>query len=351
MNPHRFNSATDIRRSLFDRFREDKRAFSYFIAQAIGSSAVRLLDFSFEFVLVQTLQPGFTSLDNEVRIVMTPEGEAYALLLPRVESFFVAVEIGRFLLSIDCLFEEPLPFAEEGVVARLNDSAPVLSRAVAKYGADAQSRMVFEECGELVAELARWQRGRSTVDDVAGEVADVLLVCLQMARILGDKRVEECVVRKTDRLRSKLDDEYQEAELQARTVALQEFNDAVEEHLERAAKEEAVRETVESLERLDAISTGFDVGVAMGESLRELTFFAFGVSSGLSSLQPPTDPSVPSIDPNSTPEEVDAWLARHQEAPAVRRLQSELEDLRKRIEKLEAHIDEIRPLDEDARSR
>ena len=127
--PHRFNSATDIRRSLFDRFREDKRAFSYFIAQALGASAIRLLDFSFEFVLVQTLQPAFTSLDNEVRVVMAPGGEAYALLLPRVESFFVAVEIGRFLRSIDCLFEDPLPFAEEGVVARLNDSAPVLARS------------------------------------------------------------------------------------------------------------------------------------------------------------------------------------------------------------------------------
>lgn len=54
----------------------------------------------------------------------------------------------------------------------------VATEARKVYGAAAQDRMIFEECGELIAALAQSYRGRILREQVDEEIADVLLVLI-----------------------------------------------------------------------------------------------------------------------------------------------------------------------------
>lgn len=52
------------------------------------------------------------------------------------------------------------------------------------WGSNDQIDMMFEEMGELTVALTHWKRGRATIAEVAEEIADVELMCLQMRAIL-----------------------------------------------------------------------------------------------------------------------------------------------------------------------
>ena len=57
--------------------------------------------------------------------------------------------------------------------------------AINKWGVEAQRNMAFEELGELNTILARDRRGRATKEELLTELADVTIMCEQMAVILG----------------------------------------------------------------------------------------------------------------------------------------------------------------------
>lgn len=86
-------------------------------------------------------------------------------------------------------------------------------RAVELWGAAAQWRMVQEECGELVAAVNRFDRGRTVVVELAEEVADVTILMAQARLMLGANVVDDAIERKLARLEKQIE------ESEARRVA------------------------------------------------------------------------------------------------------------------------------------
>lgn len=73
--------------------------------------------------------------------------------------------------------------------------------ALQVYGYEAQRLVALEELAELSAVLARSSRpGRVTDDEIRSEIADVLLVTLQLANRFGLVEVAEVLHGKTRRL-------------------------------------------------------------------------------------------------------------------------------------------------------
>jgi len=75
-----------------------------------------------------------------------------------------------------------------------------LNKAIELWGVKAQVGMVMEECGELLTALNRFDRGRATAEDVASEIADVIILMAQMKVIFGDKIVQDAIDFKSQRL-------------------------------------------------------------------------------------------------------------------------------------------------------
>ncbi len=80
----------------------------------------------------------------------------------------------------------------------------IIRCAIETYGKDAQIQMMFEEMAELQNALCKLSRGRGTVDQVCEEIADVVIMCFQMAQIYGQKEVENWAIKKMLRLKDRL---------------------------------------------------------------------------------------------------------------------------------------------------
>lgn len=78
-------------------------------------------------------------------------------------------------------------------------------RAIKTYGKESQTQMLFEEMAELQDALCKLARGRDTRTHVCEEIADVLIMCLQIAQIYGPKAVESWINIKISRLKNRLD--------------------------------------------------------------------------------------------------------------------------------------------------
>lgn len=76
--------------------------------------------------------------------------------------------------------------------------------ALLMFGAEAQCRMVQEECAELIAVINRWHRQRCDRDEVASEVADVEIMCAQMRLLVGDSAIDAAKADKLNRLRDRI---------------------------------------------------------------------------------------------------------------------------------------------------
>lgn len=77
----------------------------------------------------------------------------------------------------------------------------VYEKALAHYGAEAQTLMMFEEMSELQKELCKRSRGADNIDSIAEEIADVEIMLEQM-KILHDCKggVSYHKLRKLERL-------------------------------------------------------------------------------------------------------------------------------------------------------
>lgn len=78
-------------------------------------------------------------------------------------------------------------------------------RAIAAWGTAAQLDMLHEEVGELLTAIGHLKRGRATVADVAGEIADVRIMLEQLTVILDcaavvDERIDYKLGRLEDRV-------------------------------------------------------------------------------------------------------------------------------------------------------
>lgn len=75
------------------------------------------------------------------------------------------------------------------------------NKAIDTWGVEAQRNMAFEEIGELITALAQDRRGRVTKEEILTELADVTIMCEQLATILGYDDYEKEIDRKLIRLR------------------------------------------------------------------------------------------------------------------------------------------------------
>lgn len=76
----------------------------------------------------------------------------------------------------------------------------VCDKAVARWGNVPQMMQTVEECAELIQALNHWIRGRASKDAVAEEIADVLIMAHQCARIFGEDRVQTHLGLKLEKL-------------------------------------------------------------------------------------------------------------------------------------------------------
>ena len=83
----------------------------------------------------------------------------------------------------------------------------LLQRAIAKYGKDAQMKMVLEEMSELQKEICKLWRGKDNRDAIAEEVADVEIMLDQLKLMLDiPYQVEQHRQNKLQRLQESLEE-------------------------------------------------------------------------------------------------------------------------------------------------
>ena len=80
----------------------------------------------------------------------------------------------------------------------------IINKAIETYGQDPQIWMTIEEMSELGNALAKYRRNRVTKSDICEEIADVLIMCIQMSKIFGEKRVKQMFEDKLIRLKERL---------------------------------------------------------------------------------------------------------------------------------------------------
>ena len=77
--------------------------------------------------------------------------------------------------------------------------------AVEKFGPQSQIDMAIEECSELINALCKFRRDRVGTIDVVTEIADVQIMCGQLAYMFGESTVDDERQRKINRLKKRID--------------------------------------------------------------------------------------------------------------------------------------------------
>lgn len=80
----------------------------------------------------------------------------------------------------------------------------IFHEAIAKWGIINQVFMVMEECGELLNVLAKAKRERATPEEIITELADVSIMCEQMAYHFGKEAFLKEKERKLERLKHRV---------------------------------------------------------------------------------------------------------------------------------------------------
>ena len=80
----------------------------------------------------------------------------------------------------------------------------VCKDAIKTFDVEAQKDVCIEECSELINAIEKNRRGRNTTADVVTEIADVFIVCVQMALVFGWNAVLGEVKRKITRLAERI---------------------------------------------------------------------------------------------------------------------------------------------------
>lgn len=84
------------------------------------------------------------------------------------------------------------------------DYENVFQEAISRWGIVNQVFMVMEECGELLNVLAKAKRERSTPEEIITELADVSIMCDQMAYHFGKEAFLNEKKRKLERLKKRV---------------------------------------------------------------------------------------------------------------------------------------------------
>ena len=80
-----------------------------------------------------------------------------------------------------------------------------LKRIAEHYGFTSQANMLTEEAAEYTVALNKLRRGNTDAyDNIKEEVADVLVIALQLRELLGAERIDEIIHQKVDRQLSRI---------------------------------------------------------------------------------------------------------------------------------------------------
>jgi len=79
-----------------------------------------------------------------------------------------------------------------------------LQSATELWGEEWLRNMAMEELAELIQALVHLYRGRCTVDKVADEMADVLIILRQLSLLVGHSKLEEAIKNKGAKFLGKL---------------------------------------------------------------------------------------------------------------------------------------------------
>lgn len=122
------------------------------------------------------------------------------------------LEIGRLNKRIAMLEAERGPGMkpEPAPIGRIGGAMSTLTETAAEalrvYYPEAQVDVCVEECAELVKAICKWKRnGRSYLEQVVDEIADVRIMIEQMTLLFGADAVAERVEFKLERLRQRME--------------------------------------------------------------------------------------------------------------------------------------------------
>ena len=107
--------------------------------------------------------------------------------------------------DVSSTVEPSAPYGNNSAILSDKEFDQIIRLAVETFGTESQTQMLFEEMAELQEALCKLARGRDTRAHVCEEIADVLIMCLQMAQIYGPKAVENWINIKINRLKNRLD--------------------------------------------------------------------------------------------------------------------------------------------------
>lgn len=91
----------------------------------------------------------------------------------------------------------------EKVIAEFKTQETV-KNALCNFGVEKQTKVCIEECAELIVALNHFERGKADAKSVITEIADVIIMCLQMAERFGEEQVADEMVYKLDRLQIRI---------------------------------------------------------------------------------------------------------------------------------------------------
>lgn len=75
---------------------------------------------------------------------------------------------------------------------------------LATYGVDKQQMQCIEECAELIQAINKYQRGCCDSHAVVEEIADVMIMCEQMALCFGYDAVGQAIKDKQERQKRRI---------------------------------------------------------------------------------------------------------------------------------------------------
>lgn len=87
----------------------------------------------------------------------------------------------------------------------VNSRRQIYEKALTKWGIENQLWMVTEECGELLNAIGKMRRNRVTREDVITELADVTIMCEQIAQYVGFDDYTKEIDHKLERLKKRLE--------------------------------------------------------------------------------------------------------------------------------------------------
>jgi len=105
---------------------------------------------------------------------------------------------------MDTTIDPATPYGKPRPTMNDKEFDETIRLAIATYGKEVQTQMLFEEMSELQNAICKLARGRGTADQVCEEIADVMIMCFQMSQIYGQKNVEQWAIKKMLRLKDRL---------------------------------------------------------------------------------------------------------------------------------------------------